>query len=94
LRAIAKQAKLPASSADMTPDQQIAMRDAIFLDWALKYPIWQQPDDCQAAYQNTIRTLSPNATDAKIWETWKHTITRQLAEQQPQPKKSLVTAST
>jgi hypothetical protein len=93
LRAIAKQAQLPASSADMTLEQQTAMRDAIFFNWALQYPLWQQSDDCWRTYQDLIGKLPADATDAKIWEKWKRAITQRLARQQRQSQKPLVTAS-
>jgi hypothetical protein len=81
LRAIAKAARLPASSADLLPEQQNTMRDVIFVDWAVKYPVWEHTSDCLDAYREVVVSL-PQATDARIWEAWKSEITHRLTVQQ------------
>ncbi len=82
LRAIAKAARLPASSADLLPEQQNTMRDVIFVDWAVKYPVWEHTSDCLEAYREVVVSLPPQVTDARIWEAWKSEITHRLTVHQ------------
>lgn len=70
LRALANQLGLPARSSDMTLEQQDLMRNAVFLDWAIKFPVWKE-GECLQVYQGIVSQLGAGAADARIWQDWK-----------------------
>ncbi len=82
MRAIAKSAQLPASSASLTPEQQLVMRNAMFLDWGMKYPCWSHAKHCTNAYGKILEALPPDAIDTQIWQAWKTDVSRRMTEAQ------------